>query len=190
MKEDLSALMDAELKAKEREKVLEAVVGDRELRAAWGRYHITRAVLRGEWEGDLRVDLSTRIFGALTEDEAMAAAPAFWGPLGRQRGRQAARFALAASMTAAAALFALRMAVVEAPTSSTATASLKTALAAPLSKAPRYVERAHWQGPRWRKRLNAFLLEHSAVAPLAGMNGLSYVRLAAYNGPSARGARK
>lgn len=190
MKENLSALMDAELKAREREKVLDVVVEDRELRAAWGRYHITRAVLRREWDGDLRMDLSSRILGALAEDQMTPAVPAFWGPLGRQRGRQAARFALAASVTAAAALFALRMAVVETPTASTTTASLKTALAAPMSRAPRYVERAHWQGPRWRKRLNAFLLEHSAVAPLAGMNGLSYVRLAAYNGPSAREARK
>ncbi len=190
MKENLSALMDAELGVREREKALDAVVGDRELRAAWGRYHISRAVLRREWDGDLRMDLSTRILDALTEDAVAPVMPAFWGPLGRQGGRQAARFALAASVTAAAALFALRMAVVETPTASQAPASFKTALAAPMAKAPRYVERAHWQGPRWRKRLNAFLLEHSAVAPLAGMNGLSYVRLAAYNNPPARGARK
>ena len=189
MRETLSALMDSGLGAKERERALDAVMEDRELQAIWGRYHMTRAILRGEWDGDPRMDLSARVLAALAEGETPSAPPTFWGPLGRQRGRQAARFALAASLTAAAALFALRMAVVGAPSPGSPSGSMKTALAAPLPVPPRYVERAHWAGPRWRGRLNAFLLEHSAVAPLAGMNGLSYVHLAAYNGPPARGPR-
>ncbi|WP_298138066.1 sigma-E factor negative regulatory protein [Acidiferrobacter sp.] len=187
MKETLSALMDAELEIKERRRALDAVADDDELRAAWGRYHMARAVLRGEWDGEPRWDLSTRVLAALAEGESGAAAQAFWGPLGRHRGRQALRFALAASLTAAAALFALRMAVVATPAPSGT--PMQTALSAPLPTPPQYVERAHWQGPQWRRRLNAFLLEHSAVAPLAGINGLSYVRLAAYNGPPSRGAQ-
>ena len=189
MKETLSALMDAELEAKERGKLLDVVVEDSALQALWGRYHMTRAILRGEWDGKPLADLSAHVLAALAEDEAAPATPTFWGPLGRQRGWQVARFALAASLTAATALFALRVAVVGTPSAGVSPASVQTALASPLPTPPRYVERAHWQGPQWRRRLNAFLLEHSAVAPLAGINGLSYVRLAAYNGPPAQGAR-
>ena len=189
MKETLSALMDAELGAKERGKLLDLVVEDGELQALWGRYHMTRAILRGEWDGKPLVDLSAHVFAALAEDGAAPATPTFWGPLGHHRGWQVARFALAASLTAATALFALRVAVVGTPSAGVSPASVQTALASPLPTPPRYVERAHWQGPQWRRRLNAFLLEHSAVAPLAGINGLSYVRLAAYNGPPAQGVR-
>ncbi len=189
MKETLSALMDAELEAKERGKLLDVVVEDSALQALWGRYHMTRAILRGEWDGKPLADLSAHVLAALAEDEAASATPTFWGPLGRQRGWQVARFALAASLTAATALFALRVAVVGTPSAGVSPASVQTALASPLPTPPRYVERAHWQGPQWRRRLNAFLLEHSAVAPLAGINGLSYVRLAAYNGPPAQGVR-
>ena len=189
MKETLSALMDAELEAKERGKLLDMVVEDGELQALWGRYHMARAVLRKEWDGKPLTDLPARVLAALAEDHPVPATQAFWGPLGHQRGWRVARFALAASLTAAMALFALRMAVVGTPPSGAPQVSMQTALSAPLPMAPRYVERAHWQGPKWRRRLNAFLLEHSAVAPLAGINGLSYVRLAAYNGPPVRGAR-
>jgi negative regulator of sigma E activity len=189
MKETLSALMDAELGAKERGRLLDVVVEDSALQALWGRYHMTRAILRGEWDGKPLADLSAHVLAALAEDEAASATPTFWGPLGRQRGWQVARFALAASLTAATALFALRVAVVGTPSARVSPASVQTALASPLPTPPRYVERAHWEGPQWRRRLNSFLLEHSAVAPLAGINGLSYVRLAAYNGPPARGVR-
>lgn len=194
MNETLSALMDAELHAREREKLLDRMVGDDELRAVWGRYHVTQAVLRGEWEGGLKSDLSGRVLAAVAEpswdqgSRLTQVLPRRRG-YGGFKGRPAARFALAASLTAGAALFGLHMAVVGRSMPAGATApALKTALVAPLALPRRYIERAHWQGPRWRDRLNAFLLEHSAVAPLAGMNGLSYVRLAAYNG-AARGTR-
>lgn len=187
MKEALSALVDAELKAKEREKALDAVLQDVEMRAAWGRYHITRAVLRKEWEGGLGAHFSARIMAAIAEEPSVDMLPAarLFKIKGRSGTRQALGFALAASLTAVVALFGLRMVTTGEPA---AVAPLKTALTAPLTLPHRYIERAHWQGPRWRNRLNAFLLEHAAVAPLAGMNGLSYVHLAAYNGPS-RGAR-
>ena len=187
MNETLSALVDAELKAKERERVLDAVLQDVEMRAAWGRYHIARAVLRKEWEGGLGTRLSARIVAAIAEEPGIPALPAV-GLLkvkGRSGVRQALGFALAASLTAVVALFGLHMVATGEPVAGT---PLKTALTAPLTLPHRYIERAHWQGARWRNRLNAFLLEHAAVAPLAGMNGLSYVHLAAYNGPS-RGAR-
>ncbi len=191
MKETLSALMDAELKARDCEKLLAAASEDGDLRAAWGRYHITRAVLRGEWDGRLHVDLSARVLAILADAPAQAAGPTFWGPLGRPRRQEIARFALAASLTAVAALFGLHMVVVGDHLQGTPPVAMKTALATPLRAAPRYIERAHWQGPRWRQRLNTFLLEHSAAAPLAGINGLTYVHLAAYNGsgPEARTKR-
>ena len=187
MRETLSALVDAELKANEREKVLDAVLQDVEMQAAWGRYHVTRAVLRKEWEEGLGTRLSARIAAAIAEEPSVGPLPAarFFRIKGRPGTRQTLGFALAASLTAVVALFGLRMVATGEPATVT---PLKTALTAPLTLPHRYIERAHWQGPRWRDRLNAFLLEHAAVAPLAGMNGLSYVHLAAYNGPS-RGAR-
>jgi len=188
MNETLSALMDAELKAKERERMLDVVMEDVDLQSTWGRYHVARAILRKEWSGDLSADFSTHVLAALAsspEARVIRGERLWWGAF---KGRQVAQFALAASLTAVAALFGLRMTAVGEPASIMPVPSLKTAMVAPLSVPQRYIERAHWQGPRWRDRLNAFLLEHSAVAPLAGMNGLSYVRLAAYNG-TARGAR-
>jgi len=186
MKETLSALVDAELKKKERGKALDRVVEDAELRAVWGRYHVTRAILRKEWDGDLGAHFSAQVMAAIANEPRREGAALPRLIKGGVRGRQAIRFALAASLTAAAALFGLRMTVVgeRAPVE----APFKTALVAPLMVPQPYIERAHWQDPRWRNRLDAFLLEHAAVAPLAGMNGLSYVHLAAYNGPS-RGAR-
>ncbi|MHB8253612.1 MAG: sigma-E factor negative regulatory protein [Acidiferrobacter sp.] len=183
MNERLSALVDAELEAKDRGQGLGMVVDDVEMRAAWGRYHVIRAVLRQEWDAGLSSQFSARVQAALAHEPLTTEVPFVPVAKMRHRGRQVARFALAASLTATAALFGLRIVVVgeRAP----ASASFKTALAAPLMLPHSYVERAHWQGPRWRNRLNAFLLEHAAVAPLAGMNGLSYVRLAAYNGPRA-----
>lgn len=189
MNETLSALVDAELKAKEREKVLDAVLQDVEMQAAWGRYHVARAVLRKEWEGGLGTQLSAQIIAAIAKEPSMSIPAARAAGLLKMKGRsgvrQALGFAMAASLTAVVALFGLHMVASGEPASGT---PLKTALTAPLTLPHRYIERAHWQGTRWRNRLNAFLLEHAAVAPLAGMNGLSYVHLAAYNGPS-RGAR-
>ena len=182
MKETLSALVDTELKAKEREKVLDMVIDDVEMRAAWGRYHVMRAVLRKEWNGELKGGFSAQVLAALESEPDCGQTPLLRVVKAGSRGRQMVRFALAASFTAVAALFGLRMAVL---TDHAPALPLKTALTAPLLLPHSYIERAHWQGSRWRNRLNAFLLEHAAVAPLAGMNGLSYVRLAAYNGPRA-----
>lgn len=185
MKETLSALMDAELKAKERLEVLGKVIEDETMRAAWGRYHVMRSVLRGEWDGTLSPQFSTQVALAITNEPESGKVVPLRIPARPMRVGQMARFAIAASLTAVAALFGLRMAVVG---HNTPILPLKTALVAQLAPAPAYIERAHWQGSRWRNRINAFLLEHSAVAPFAGMNGLSYVRLAAFNG-SGQGAR-
>ncbi len=185
MKEILSALVDAEVDARERAKVLEKMLVDDELRAVWGRYHVARAVLRQEWDGCLSADFSARVQAALAAPGPDRAAEVVAFPA-RGKGRQYARFALAASLTAAAALFGLRVAVVG---DHKAAQPLKTALSVPLPRPHHYVTRAHWHGARWRNRLNAFLIEHAAVAPFAGMNGMSYVRLAAYNGPL-RGVRQ
>lgn len=179
MNETLSALMDAELKTGEQARILDAVAGDTDLQAAWERYHVVRAVLRQDWERPLATGFSARVLAAVAAEPVV---PAIGTPRARPstRVRQYARLALAASVTAVAALFGLHMAVIGETASH---GTLKASLAAPLPAPQPYIQRAHWQGRRWHSRLNAYLLEHSAVAPFAGVNGFSYIRLAAYGGP-------
>lgn len=184
MRETVSALLDAELEAKDRDGVLDRLTADPELRATWGRYYVIRSVLRREFELPIRGDISSRVMAALDREPLVLVenvkAPISMAP---KKYRPVARLALAASLTAVTALFGLRM-VMEGVGNQTPAQPLSTALEAPLTVPQPYIERAHWTGPKWRNRLNAYLLEHAAVAPFAGINGLSYVRLTAFQGLS------
>ncbi|MHB1565262.1 MAG: sigma-E factor negative regulatory protein [Acidiferrobacter sp.] len=180
MNETLSALMDAELKRKEQARVLDEVAGDTDLQAAWQRYHVVRAVLRQDWQQPLSAGFSERVLRAVAAEPG---ARAHDQQTARTRGqvRQYARLALAASVTAVAALFGLHMAVIGETTATHG--PLKTVLVAALPTPQPYIQRAHWQGRPWHSRLNTYLLEHSAGAPFVGVHGLPYIRLAAYGGP-------
>ncbi|HUW97762.1 MAG TPA: sigma-E factor negative regulatory protein [Acidiferrobacter sp.] len=187
MKETLSALLDAELKEKDRSKILGSAVEDVELRRTWGRYHVARAVLRKEWDGSLSARFSDRVMAAIADEPSCAETPRLRLIKG-QRGRQVVRFALAASLTAVAALFGLRMTVLSEPTPIEAPAKTTLAAASLISPQP-YIERAHWQDPHWRNRVDGFLLERANATALTSLDGLSYVRLATYNNPPLRGSQ-
>lgn len=95
-KERLSALLDGELDGEELDRLL-ASVGD-EAMAAWGRYHLARAALRGEG-GAVAPELAAGVRRALEREPPFAPRrPA------RSAGivRGLARIAIAASVAAAA----------------------------------------------------------------------------------------
>ena len=66
MRESLSALMDDEANELELERVLAKVAGDPELRQAWVRYNLVRAVAGGQHPAHPELDVSARVRAAVT----------------------------------------------------------------------------------------------------------------------------
>ena len=66
--EALSALLDGELEALPRNRVLGRLIEDEELRARWARYHAGRASLEGAEPGLIGADFSERVAAAVSAE--------------------------------------------------------------------------------------------------------------------------
>lgn len=170
MNESLSALVDAELEARERAGMLQKVTADPDLRAAWERYHMMGGILRQECVVMLSRDFSERVLAQLDD----GVRPAETG-----RGRHFVRLALAASVTAAAALFGLHMAVM----GDQGSTRPEQAVLGPLSTPQPFIQRAHFgQTVRWPSGPNNYLLEHPEGTPFQPPLNRSYTHIATYDG--------
>ncbi len=170
MNESLSALVDAELEAGEQASMLQRVTEDPDLQAAWERYHVAGAILRKECVVTLSPGFSDRVLARLAEETGRPATG---------KDRHYVRLALAASVTAAAALFGLHMAVL----GDHDHASPAQAAMMPLSTPQPFIQRAHFgQTVRWHSRLNKYLLEHPAGTPFQAATNHGYTHIATYNG--------
>lgn len=157
MNEKLSALMDGELSEIEERRALDEMSKDARLRTSWERYHLIRAAITRQLEIVVRPGLTDRIYSGL-EDPVVQARP----PVHR---RLMAGAALAASV-AAVALYGIQS--LQSPLSP----PLPTPLAANQVTSPERPE----------GRLNAYLVGHNEVMPIAGMGGmLPYVRVVTYD---------
>lgn len=66
--DSISALMDGEVGEFELRRTLAQLEQDPELAQRWRRYHIARAGLRGEVQGGLQQDISSRVMAALEQE--------------------------------------------------------------------------------------------------------------------------
>jgi sigma-E factor negative regulatory protein RseA len=174
MNEKLSALMDGELQPDELRRVLKEVASDTEKLRAWGRYHVTREVLRQEFEQSAAATLADRVAAQLATEPTVLS-PRRTGIRSRAT-KVVTGMALAASV-AAVAIVGVRW------------------MAPDDLSAPQYVasvENADYLrtgSTRWQsvpedveENLNAYLVEHSEFSSTASMSGVtSYVRFVGYD---------
>ncbi|MDA8390050.1 MAG: sigma-E factor negative regulatory protein [Gammaproteobacteria bacterium] len=169
MNESLSALVDAELEAREQASMLQKVTGDPDLRAAWERYHVVSGILRRECVVVVSPGFSDRVLAQLDGGSRRT-------EMGR--GRHFVRLALAASVTAAAALFGLHMAVM----GDQSTGGPERVSLGALSTPQPFIQRAHFgQTVRWPGGANNYLLEHPAGTPFQPPLNRSYTHIATYD---------
>lgn len=190
--EALSALVDGELPAVQRERLIGRLLAEPGLRARWARYHALRAAAHGCCPGILDGGFSARLRDTLESEPALAAArrPRHPGP---RWLRPAAGLAIAASVALVAfgGLLAWQQEPAEAPGAGAAAARAPTAIVprpdggagtagvrpAMLATATDPAERAVL-----RRHLEIYLASHSGYAEAADMPGvLPYTRFAGFN---------
>lgn len=113
-KESLSALLDGEVSDFELRRLVDTTSESPELQQQWRRYHMARTCLKGEQQGGLELDLSTRVMAALESEPAYEAEKATQqaeparAPERKRRApqwwRSVTSMAVAASVTAAVIL--------------------------------------------------------------------------------------
>lgn len=171
MREKLSALLDDELHADERDEVVRHVSRDNELSELWGRYHLYRAVFREDsfiYESGLKEKLEgkfERYKDSGTKDDSVV-------ELQFDKRRNSDRrpvLAIAASLVLATAVAVYSIYLV--PTS-------------PTPGDIALVEQAtKWEMDRQHEdTLNGFLVEHGEFISASGMNGLmGYAKFVSYD---------
>lgn len=190
--EALSALMDGELPAAQREHLVARLLAEPGLRARWARYHALRAAAHGTPPGILDGGFCARVRATLAHEPVLAAPGRPRRP-GRRWLRPVAGLAIAASvaLVAFAGLLAWHRESAEGPAAGTPVA------AAPTRAAPRIGGDAAGAGVRpatlarvadparravLRRRLEIYLASHSGYAEVADMPGvLPYSRFAGFN---------
>ena len=174
MNEKMSALLDDELSAHERDRLLQELGQDPMLRAAWGRYHLIRAALRKDIEVVVNSDLAARVVRRIENDPAPLARPLIRLPM-RHFTKFAAGLAIAASVAAVAVVSfksTLLPDTTHVPVVATAPAVDST------SKSQTQIAKAAQDSS-----LNALLVKHNEFSPAANMNGMMpYVRVVSHSG--------
>lgn len=176
-KEQLSALMDAELDELNERRLLRSL--DAESRATWERYHLIRSAMTGRLDSLAEPGLPDRVMARLDQEVIENHRLRFW-PL-------AGGFVAAASV-AAVALFALQ--TFQQPIEP---ASMQTANVAGTTALPSRASTVANSAPTTQAasapasvttsddRLNPYLVGHNEFMPTAGMGGmLPYVRVVAH----------
>lgn len=155
MSEKLSAFMDNELSELEERRLLKELEGDENLRATWERYHVIRAALRKDVTRTAPPGLVDAVARAIKDE------PARQSRFAMTLGKAVGGLAIAASVTA--------IAIFTFPTSNEEVAVAPM----PVPAATTVAER----GAPASNPLNPYLVEHSKVAPSAGMGNMApYVR--------------
>jgi len=99
MRESLSALLDDEANELELERILSRIADDDELRQTWVRYNAVRATVSGHQLAHIKLDISTQVRQAITEQRAPVAAHTATS-LRQRLLRPVASLAIAASVAA------------------------------------------------------------------------------------------
>lgn len=115
--EALSALVDGELEAPARSRIVERLLEDPELRARWARYHAGRASLEGAESGLIGAGFSERVAAAVSAEPPIVAPARSLGGRRPLLGRARAAIAVAAvvTMVAVGGGLVLRDGVFESP---------------------------------------------------------------------------
>lgn len=173
MNEQLSAFMDNELSEHEEHRLLKALAGDPALRAAWGRYHLARAVLRNELEVVLAPDATERLAETIRDLPGE--------PDGRPRhdtvkpALKLTGFLAVAASVAAVTLLGWQALHVPPQTSPT-----PPALAVKGGEGNPDAVRAAADRREVEAALNLYLVEHNEFAPTSGVSSMMpYVRVVA-----------
>jgi sigma-E factor negative regulatory protein RseA len=179
MKEEISALLDSELAARDAAAVIETLERDHgELKAAWGRYHLISAALKNELGPVVDQGLADRIAEAIASEPtqlapARARRPRQWS------GRTIGTIATAASLAALTLISVQLLGPTEeqgnVPAVAQSQPSAHTVLAA---------DGTRWETlpPEVENTLNAYLVEHGEFSAGSGLNGLSsYARFVSYD---------
>jgi len=177
IKEQISAFLDGELPAAERQLLLERLRRDPALRAQWGRYRLIGDGLRQGLPPYVDLGLADRV---MVELESV---PAYRGSGGPGRlGRSFAGLAVAASVAVVAVLAVQQLDAPDggAGADRTRIAAVPQALPPPQAYV-RVQQGESWDGtpsPRTVNRLNEYVVNHNEYAASAGMPGvLPYVRI-------------
>ena len=96
--ESISALMDGELSVPDEAQAVDGLLGRAELRERWARYHMVRAVLRGELDAGIDYALQASV------RRRLAGEPAHVLPVRRMRSMRRAIVAPAAGLALAASV--------------------------------------------------------------------------------------
>ena len=181
IREQLSALLDGELPAQERDLLLARLARDPALRAHWSNYQLIGDGLRKSLPAQIDLGLADRVMQAI---EALPAQPAGKSSAVRRVLKPLAGLAVAASVAVVAVL-----AVQQSRTLTPSAAQV--AINQPPAQPEAYVR---VQGTRWQtqpgnvqapqvdNRLNEYLVNHSEYAASGGMPGmLPYVRVVGYD---------
>lgn len=173
MNEKLSALMDGELDARERDALWKQIAQDPALRAAWERYHILGTALRKDVDVVAASNLAARVARRI-EHEPLPFTRYRIGRVPMQHFTKiAGGLALAASVAAVAVLSFKSILLPEpAQMATTAPATESTAgSATQLAKAAQ------------DSSLNALLVKHNEFSPSGSINGMMpYVRVVSHSG--------
>jgi len=170
MNEKISALLDGELSAHERDRLLREMGQDPVLRAAWERYHLIGAALRKDIGVVVNSDLTARVASGIANDPAPLVQSISRLPM-RHFAKLAAGLAIAASV-AAVAVISFKSTLLPDP------AQVPVVATVPAPKSQTQTAKAAEDSS-----LNALLVKHNEFSPAANMNGmLPYVRVVSHNG--------
>ncbi len=174
--EQISALLDDELNAREAETVLTRLRDRAELQQTWGRYHLIGDVMRGEKIQAGVSGTAARVQAQVAQEPAIIAAP----PAARARSQENSRWLrMAAGAGLAASVAAVAVVTMPYLTGTGIDGGGETFQVAerPLTPPVQYVRSG---GTRWKNlsqpaiesKLNGYLVEHSEYASPGGVGGV------------------
>lgn len=171
MKEKISALVDGEVSALERERVLRELRQDTALRGMWERYHLASTAMRRELDVVVGPGLADRIHDRLRHEHPDQDRGIGRILASRRTLKLAGGLAIAASVAAVAIL---NLPPVLSPAATTLAKHLPVRGDSPKTA----VTDARQVLTEQQRVLNPYLVQHGEFTPAAGMNGMiSYVRV-------------
>jgi sigma-E factor negative regulatory protein RseA len=176
LKEQISAIMDAELEGVSQSAIVDKLCQDDALKSAWERYHLISAVVKNETASALHTDLAARVAEQISR-EPTRIAPRAMSPGG------AAKLVKAVTGLAVAASVAVMAVMLFAPgdPANVGTGNQQLVKNTP---PPARDGQTRWETlpPETENVLNTYLVEHGEFSPHSGLNGLtSYARFVSYD---------
>ncbi len=170
--EQISALLDGELRARELDEALSRLCHSGELRDRLSRYQLIHEALHNNLHRKVSMAFAERVRTALVDEPPLAVPTVRWRlPSGILR--QAAGFAIAASVTAVAILTV--QGLNESPTEQPPTTAAAEPAPALTPSVPHVARTAEGQ------RLSPYIVRHNEFSSTSGMSGmLPYVRIVSH----------